>query len=105
MLLDTLRREALTLLEGNPTEATQAEMQTLYAETLHKALQKGVEVKLLSEELLRYDLDTLGAAIKPERDLQFTYLGLQTLYDRYFLHHNGVRFELPQVFSCAWQWA
>lgn len=98
MLLDTLRREALTLLEGNPTEATQAEMQTLYAETLHKALQKGVEVKLLSEELLRYDLDALGAAIKPERDLQFTYLGLQTLYDRYFLHHNGVRFELPQVF-------
>lgn len=98
MLLDTLRREALTLLEGVHIEATQAEMHTLYAETLHKALQKGVEVKLLSEELLRYDLDALGAAIKPERDLQFTYLGLQTLYDRYFLHHNGVRFELPQVF-------
>lgn len=98
MLLDTLRREALTLLEGTPTEATQAEMQGLYAETLQKALKKGIEVKLLSDELLRYDLEVLGAALKPERDLQFTYLGLQTLYDRYFLHHNGVRFELPQVF-------
>ena len=47
----------------------------------------------------------LGAALKPERDLQFGYLGLQTLYDRYFLvdqyavHGNaGRRFELPQCF-------
>lgn len=45
------------------------------------------------------DLDALGAALQPERDRQFTYLGLQTLYDRYFIRSaEGVRFELPQVF-------
>ncbi len=98
MLLDSLRREALSFLEGHATEATQVEMAALYPEILHKAIHKGVQVERLSDELIRYDLVKLGAALKPERDLQFTYLGLQTLYDRYFLHHNGTRFELPQVF-------
>ncbi len=98
MLLDSLRREVLTFLEGRPTEATQQEMADSYAAVLKKALKRGVDVKLLDEELLRYDLKKLGAALKPERDLQFTYLGLQTLYDRYFLHSDGTRFELPQVF-------
>ncbi|PIE00281.1 MAG: ribonucleoside-diphosphate reductase subunit alpha [Thiothrix nivea] len=98
MLLDSLRREVLTFLNGRQTEATQQEMVDLYAEMLGKALKRGVKVRLLDEELLRYDLEKLGAALKPERDLQFTYLGLQTLYDRYFLHADGTRFELPQVF-------
>ena len=98
MLLDSLRREVLSFLDGQLTEATQQEMATLYAETLQKAIKRGIEVHLLSEELGRFDLKTLGAALKPERDLQFSYLGLQTLYDRYFLHHQGTRFELPQVF-------
>jgi ribonucleoside-diphosphate reductase alpha chain len=57
-----------------------------------------VELELLSPELLEFDLELLGKALMPERDLQFTYLGLQTLYDRYFIHSNDVRFELPQVF-------
>jgi ribonucleoside-diphosphate reductase alpha chain len=52
----------------------------------------------LSPELATFDLERLGAAIQPERDLQFTYLGLQTLYDRYFIHSNDTRFELPQIF-------
>ncbi|MGB0847919.1 MAG: ribonucleoside-diphosphate reductase subunit alpha [Thiolinea sp.] len=98
MLLDSLRREVLTFLEKRPTEATQQQITGRYAGMLKKALKRGVEVKLLDEELLRYDLKQLGAALKPERDLQFTYLGLQTLYDRYFLHSDGTRFELPQVF-------
>lgn len=98
MLLDSLRREALSFLEGQPTEATQAEMAALYPDVLKKTIHIGVKVERLADELARYDLDKLGAALKPERDLQFTYLGLQTLYDRYFLHHNGIRFELPQVF-------
>lgn len=98
MLLDNLRREVLTFLEGRPTQATQQEMAERYAGMLKKTLKRGVEVKLLDEELLRYDLKKLGAALKPERDLQFTYLGLQTLYDRYFLHSNDTRFELPQIF-------
>lgn len=98
MLMDSLRREALSFLEGQHTEATQHEMVELYAEVLKKTIQVGVKVERLADDLGRYDLAKLGAAIKPERDLQFTYLGLQTLYDRYFLHHDGVRFELPQVF-------
>ena len=98
MLMDSLRREVLSFLEGQNTEATQQEMQGLYSEALTKAIKRGIEVNLLADELSRYDLKLLGAAIKPERDLQFSYLGLQTLYDRYFLHHQGTRFELPQVF-------
>ncbi len=98
MLMDSLRREALSFLEGQTTEATQVEMATLYPEMLAKTIKRAVEVERLADELARYDLAKLGAAIKPERDLQFTYLGLQTLYDRYFLHHDGVRFELPQIF-------
>jgi ribonucleoside-diphosphate reductase alpha chain len=61
-------------------------------------LQRGVELELLNPELLSFDVARLQAAIKPERSAQFTYLGLQTLYDRYFLHSNDVRFELPQLF-------
>nr|HPQ95433.1 ribonucleoside-diphosphate reductase subunit alpha [Thiolinea sp.] len=98
MLMDSLRREALSFLNGQPTEATQAEMTQQYPATLKKTIETGIEVERLSEELARYDLERLGAALKPERDLQFTYLGLQTLYDRYFLHHDSIRFELPQVF-------
>lgn len=98
MLMDSLRREVLSFLEGQTTDATQQEVQGLYAEALAKAIKRGIEVNLLADELGRYDLKALGAALKPERDLQFSYLGLQTLYDRYFLHHQGTRFELPQVF-------
>lgn len=53
---------------------------------------------MLSPDLLKFDLEKLAAAIQPERSNQFTYLGLQTLFDRYFIHSNGVRFELPQLF-------
>ncbi len=99
LLLDNLRHEALSYLNGRPTEATQAEMQKRYPATLKKYIKQAVELELLDEELTRYDLNKLGAALKPERDQQFTYLGLQTLYDRYFIHTNkGIRFELPQIF-------
>ena len=98
MLMDSLRREALSFIEGQATEATQHEMAELYPEIFAKTIKRGVQVERLADELGRYDLAKLGAALKPERDSQFTYLGLQTLYDRYFLHHDGIRFELPQVF-------
>ncbi|WP_312056266.1 ribonucleoside-diphosphate reductase subunit alpha [Acinetobacter courvalinii] len=65
---------------------------------LETFLKKGIELDLLSADLLDFDLEKLAAAIKPERSNQFTYLGLQTLFDRYFIHSNGVRFELPQLF-------
>ncbi|OOG25385.1 ribonucleoside-diphosphate reductase subunit alpha [Thioalkalivibrio denitrificans] len=98
LLMDTVRREALSFLAGIPQEATQAEMAERYAEYFKAYVKRGAELELLDGELTRYDLDRLGAALKPERDLQFTYLGLQTLYDRYFIHSGGTRFELPQAF-------
>jgi ribonucleoside-diphosphate reductase alpha chain len=69
-----------------------------YATTLKPYIEKGVELELLSPHLLEFDLTVLGEALKAERDQQFTYLGLQTLYDRYFIHSEGIKFELPQVF-------
>ena len=97
LLLDTLRSEALSFL-GLADSATQGEMQYRYALTLRPYIEKGVELGLLDPELLSFDLDVLGEALKADRDNQFTYLGLQTLYDRYFIHSGDIRFELPQVF-------
>jgi len=97
LLMDTLRSEALSFL-GITDAATQSEMHYRYAATLKPYIEKGVELGLLSDHLLDYDMEVLGQALKAERDQQFTYLGLQTLYDRYLIHSEGVRFELPQVF-------
>ncbi len=98
LLLDRLRREALTFVSGRPEQATQAEMTARYASYFPEFLRVGIEAELIDPELGRFDLARLGAALMPERDLNFQYLGLQTLYDRYFLHTRGKRFELPQVF-------
>ncbi len=97
LLLDKLRAEALNFL-GVAESATQTEMERYYPAALEAYINKGVELELVSPELLAFDLKQLGEALIAERDLQFTYLGLQTLYDRYFLHSDGTRFELPQVF-------
>jgi ribonucleoside-diphosphate reductase alpha chain len=97
LLLDTLRSEALGFL-GITDSATQSEMNYRYPSVLRAYIEKGVELSLLSPHLLEFDLELLGEALKAERDNQFTYLGLQTLYDRYFIHSEGVRFELPQIF-------
>ncbi|MFM8443502.1 MAG: ribonucleoside-diphosphate reductase subunit alpha [Methylococcus sp.] len=98
LLLDSLRREALGFLGHGSAEATQDEMRERYPEYFADYIKRGAELELLSGELTRYDLKALGAALKPERDLHFSYLGLQTLYDRYFIHSHGARFELPQAF-------
>ena len=109
LLLDELRTEALTFLGvevhdsahgsmGGVAQATQTEMAEIYGRALAAFIAKGVELELLAPELKRFDVERLGRALKPERDLQFTYLGLQTLYDRYFIHSDDTRFELPQVF-------
>ncbi len=97
LLLDKLRHEALGFLGGIEASDHQA-MAVQYGEYFKAYLKKAVELELLDGELLRFDLDKLAAALQPERDRQFTYLGLQTLYDRYFIHHDNVRFELPQAF-------
>ena len=73
-------------------------MSALYPEALNAFVKKGIELELLNPELANYDLDFLGKAMIPDNDLLFSYLGIQTLYDRYFIHSNEKRFELPQVF-------
>ncbi len=92
LLLHTIRREVLG------EEVVHAAMSTRYAEYFPQFIKKGVDNELLDAKLLQFDLARLGAALKPERDMQFDYLGLQTLYDRYFLHVRKQRIELPQVF-------
>ncbi|WP_137917183.1 ribonucleoside-diphosphate reductase subunit alpha [Hydrogenophaga sp. 2FB] len=69
-----------------------------YATSFPVFIKKGVENGLLDDKMLEFDLVRLGEALKPERDMQFDYLGLQTLYDRYFLHVRKTRIELPQSF-------
>jgi ribonucleoside-diphosphate reductase alpha chain len=92
ILLHTIRRE---ILGG---EVTQREMTTRYAEYFPVFIKRGVEAELLDDKLMQFDLAKLGAALDASRDLQFGYLGLQTLYDRYFLHIEGARIEMPQAF-------
>jgi len=92
LLLNSIRYEVLG------EDVSQAEMATRYAEYFPRFIRKGVEAELLDERLAQFDLEKLGAALDASRDLQFGYLGLQTLYDRYFLHINERRIELPQIF-------
>ncbi|WP_059003332.1 ribonucleoside-diphosphate reductase subunit alpha [Pseudomonas syringae] len=97
LLMDTLRAEGLGFL-GVADSATHHEMADLYAKALPAYIATGIKFELLNPVLAEFDLEKLGKAINHERDQQFTYLGLQTLYDRYFIHKDGVRFELPQIF-------
>ncbi|MGE3919926.1 MAG: ATP cone domain-containing protein, partial [Gammaproteobacteria bacterium] len=97
LLLDSLRAEALNFL-GIAKNASHREMTQMYDTYLPRYIERGVALELLDPRLKEFDLLILSRAIRPERDLQFTYLGIQTLYDRYFIHSDGVRFELPQAF-------
>ena len=99
LLLNTLRQDALGFLYGPSAPLPDEDPDTLYSNYFPNYIRRGVELELLSPHLAQeFDLDRLAAAIVPERDFQFTYLGLQTLYDRYFIHSDGTRFELPQAF-------
>ena len=97
ILLDELRSEALSFL-GVAEQSTQQEMFDYYPKALQAFIEKGIELEMLNPELKTFDLDKLGKAINPDNDFKFTYLGLQTLYDRYFIHSNDIRYELPQIF-------
>jgi ribonucleoside-diphosphate reductase alpha chain len=97
ILMDQIRNEALGFL-GIAEDATYEQMEAYYPKALNAYIDKGIELDILDEELRNYDLEKLGNAIDHTRDNQFTYLGLQTLYDRYFIHCDEVRYELPQVF-------
>ena len=97
LLLDSLRAEALSKLEIQ-TEATFDEMVMLYPTYFKAYIHQGIEQGILDHRLGEFDLEKLAKALLPERDMLFTYLSLQTLYDRYFIHEKGVRYELPQAF-------
>ena len=92
LLLQSVAKEVLG------QEVTQDELAQAYPSYFGRFIARGVEAELLDEAMLHFDLERLGAALHPERDLQFDYLGLQTLYDRYFLHVRKTRIELPQAF-------
>ena len=92
ILMHTIRKEVFG------QEVAQNDAPAQYIDYFPKYIKKGIEADLLDAKLAQYDLIKLAAAIKPERDLQFGYLGLQTLYDRYFLHIRDVRIEMPQAF-------
>jgi ribonucleoside-diphosphate reductase alpha chain len=92
LLLHTIRLEILG------EEVSHAQMATRYAEYFPGFIARGVKAELLDPKLAKFDLARLGQALRADRDLQFGYLGLQTLYDRYFLHERGERIELPQAF-------
>ncbi|MFZ2218879.1 MAG: ribonucleoside-diphosphate reductase subunit alpha [Rhodoferax sp.] len=92
LLFHTMAREALG------KDVVQADMAQAYIDYFPQFIQKGVDNELLDAELLQFDLVRLGAALKADRDLNFDYLGIQTLYDRYFLHIGKTRIELPQAF-------
>ena len=97
ILLDELRSEALSFL-GIAEESSHPEMQDYYPKAFLAYIEKGIELEMLDPVLKDFDLKKLGEAIDHDRDYQFTYLGLQTLYDRYFIHYQDTRYELPQIF-------
>ncbi|OZI77486.1 ribonucleoside-diphosphate reductase subunit alpha [Bordetella genomosp. 12] len=92
LLLHTIRKEVLG------EEVSQADMAQRYADYFPTFIQRGIEAGLLDAKLAEFDLARIARALDANRDLKFGYLGLQTLYDRYFLHVRGTRIELPQVF-------
>ena len=92
LLMHTIRKEVFG------KEVAQADAQANYLEYFPRFIKKGIEADLLDAKLAQFDLKKLGEALVPDRDLQFGYLGLQTLYDRYFLHIRDVRIEMPQAF-------
>jgi ribonucleoside-diphosphate reductase alpha chain len=98
LLLQNLRAEAMAFVLPAVGAAAHWQPETDYIAYFPEYVKKGVAAQILDKELAGFDLARLAAALQPERDGSFQFLGLQTLYDRYFLHKDGVRFELPQAF-------
>lgn len=97
LLLNSMRHEALSQLSLQ-ADTTFDEMASLYPSYFKAYLAHGIQQGIIDPKLAEFNLDKLGKALLPERDMQFTYLSLQTLYDRYFIHDQGIRYELPQAF-------
>ena len=89
-------------LGWNIAENTIEELKTFHVEGFKKYLKRGVEIKRLDAKLLKLDCAKLAEAIDPSADLDFDYLGIQTLYDRYLVvdktGDKPLRLETPQIF-------
>lgn len=92
LLLDVIYRETMGV-EANSKKITET-----HAAYFKNYIQQAISYERVSPELATYDLERLGKALNIERDRQFEYLGLQTLYDRYLIHHEEHRLETPQIF-------
>ncbi|MDP3785752.1 MAG: ribonucleoside-diphosphate reductase subunit alpha, partial [Undibacterium sp.] len=92
LLLHTIRKEVFV------KEVPQKDAAQEYVDYFPRFIKKGIEAGLLDAKLSQFDLKKMAKALVADRDLQFGYLGLQTLYDRYFLHVRDVRIEMPQAF-------
>jgi ribonucleoside-diphosphate reductase alpha chain len=92
ILMHVIRKEILG------KEVLQGDMQAEYSTYFAKYINEGISAELLDPRMREFDLPRLAAALNASRDLQFNYLGLQTLYDRYFLHIEDRRIEMPQAF-------
>ena len=98
LLLNNLRDEALAFVVSDNAGSAQKHSDIRYADYFPEFVRKGIAQQMLDKELANFDLPRLAVALRPERDRNFQFLGLQTLYDRYFLHKSGIRYELPQAF-------
>lgn len=92
LLLDMLYRETLKV------PAQDKSLNKSHKEYFKNYIKHGINIDRLSEELLSFDLDKLSDAMDLGRDREIAYIGLQTLYDRYFIHENHRRLETPQIF-------
>ena len=96
ILLNNIENEVLDFLEID--RKLKSDRSKMYSEALTKTFKKGIELGFLNKELKEFDLEKISNSIDESRDFNFTYLGLQTLYDRYFITSDDTRYELPQVF-------
>lgn len=98
LLLDKIARTSLRFFDI-AQHANHSQLAQFYKQAFNAAIQFGVQQQYYNDTLAsKFDLEALGKAICPENDLLFGYLGLRTVYDRYLMHHEKTRFELPQVF-------
>jgi ribonucleoside-diphosphate reductase alpha chain len=98
LLLNLLHDEALAFVLPESVLASQQHRSVQYEDYFPEFIRRAIDLQILDKELGNFDLARLASALRSERDQNFQFLGLQTLYDRYFLHNDGVRFELPQAF-------
>ena len=92
LLLDVIYRETMS------ADAHSQNLEQAHRDYFRQCLETGISVERMDPRLREFDLDKLAHAMKLDRDLEFAYLGLQTLYDRYLIHHEDRRLETPQIF-------